>query len=247
MFKLSKLISKPVFSVYEGLFVGTIINVRINTKLKTIVGVFVLSADEDVVNFVSKNSFYKLGENALLISNTSKLQEKTLEENNLIGKEALTIYGENVGQVSDVIFNEKFKLINVVTSRNVVVPFNNIINIGSDAIFFGEKAVKISALKPKVKKLNTASLNSVVSITNSVLETGNKFQVLANSQIKGAKFELPVKIVQNPSFLIGRTAKFPIRLEDGEYIIKEGQKISEKTISKAQINNKLYELSSCAN
>ena len=48
MQKLSQIISKPVFSLYEGLWLGTIINVCINFSSRKIKGFFVLSSDENV-------------------------------------------------------------------------------------------------------------------------------------------------------------------------------------------------------
>lgn len=238
MLKLSNLISKKVYSLYEGIFVGTIINSKIeNYKLK---GVYVLSVDEDVTYFINSKDIYRFGEHTANIKNINKLRNESLQETNFIGKEIVSVFGEELGKTVDVFFDEKFNLTAVQTNLNIILPKERIAGIGQDAIFFGEN-LKLSRFKPKF----SFNLNVKEDYKVSALKTPTNTLSKIENSLKAPA--IPKKVKQYPNFLIGRTVSSSIKNELGENIIKEGQKITEKVISKAQISNKIYELSKCVN
>ncbi|MBO4412689.1 MAG: hypothetical protein J5779_01595, partial [Clostridia bacterium] len=235
----SNLISKKIYSLYEGIFVGTIINLKIeNFKLK---GVYVLSLDEETIYFVSSNDIFSFGEHAANIKNISKLQNESLQESSFVGKQVVSVLGEECGNVIDVFFDEKFNLTSIQTDLNIVIPRAKISSVGADAIFFGQDKICLKRFKPKF----SFNLNLKEDYKVSTLESHKN--VLAKIEDKQNMPTIPQKVKQNPNFLIGRKVSSSIKNEFGENIIKEGQKITEKVISKAQLSNKIYELSRCVN
>ena len=253
MYKLSSIISKPIFSLFEGMWLGTITDVCLNAgKIK---GFFVLHSDEENISFISKKDIYKIGEGAIFVKNVSKLSFAICEKLNLINKKAITIEGVDLGNINEVFFDEKFYVLSVQTNFGVLLPYEKIVNIGEDSVIFSllENKIKISSFKPKSNLFKKEVPDIKVSImeetqpkifTSELISIG---EVKSETILGNKSVTIPKKIMQNPNFLIGRTASNSIRTESGEVIIKEGQTITEKTISRAKIYNKIFELSSCAN
>lgn len=254
MQKLSQIISKPVFSLYEGLWLGTIIDVCINFIGKKIRGFFVLSSDEEKTYFVKTADIENLAEGVVILKNASKLTFLECENLNIFNKRALSIGGEDCGTIIELFFDENYDILSFETNKKFLIPFEKVVNIGDDAVFFGYENSKFkkASLKPKNAFALGLAPNLPVSImsnmeSNSV--TGAELQTIGDmsAKTKNINLTIPKKIKQNPYFLLGRTASNSVKSDSGDIIIKEGQKITEKAISKAQIYNLIYELSSCAN
>lgn len=252
MQKVSDIIAKPVYSLYEGLWLGTIIDVCINISNNKIKGLLVLSSDEEQQYFINSSDITSIGGNAIILKNVTKLAQLDCEINNLINKNALSILGEEWGKIVDIYFDDNYKILSVETNKNIVLPFEKIVNLGQDVVFFAlDNKFKKWTCKPKqifsVSKAQDIKV-SILDEMSSTSLTGVELKTIGevNNQTK-SDYLLPKKIKQNPYFLLGRTASTSIKADNGDFIIKEGQKITEKAISKAQIHNLIYALSSCAN
>ena len=106
MQKVSDIIAKPVYSLYEGLWIGTIIDVCINVYNNKIKGLLVLSSDEEQEYFVTSSDITSIGENAIILKNVTKLAELDCEINNLINL-GLEIEQQTIATVKDNIFKGK--------------------------------------------------------------------------------------------------------------------------------------------
>lgn len=254
MQKLSQIISKPVFSLYEGLWLGTIINVCINFSSRKIKGFFVLSSDEENSYFVKGADIENIGDDAVILKNASKLAFIDCDSVNILNKRAISVEGEDFGMISELFFDNDYNVLSLETNKKVLIPFKKIVNLGDDAAIIGYENSKFkkAACKPKsvfaygqAPEMKVTILNKVAS--NSV--TGAELKTIGEVTNLDSQTELtvPKKIKQNPYFLLGRTASNSVKSDTGDIIVKEGQKITEKSISKAQIYNMIYELSSCAN
>ena len=71
MHKLSTIISKPVFSLFEGVWVGTVLDICLNNG--KIGGFFVLSSDEENALFIKGKDISTIGEDIIVIKNVEKL------------------------------------------------------------------------------------------------------------------------------------------------------------------------------
>lgn len=245
MHKLSSIISKPIFSLFEGLWLGTILDVCF--KNGKISGFFILSSDEENFGFISKKDIHKIGDDAVVVKNLSKLSTANCERLNLINKKALTLEGEDLGKIVEIFLDNNLNMLSLETSYGIIIPSNKILNVGQDAVIFNllENKIKISSFKPKGNLFK----NDLGDITVSIMkeETGTMLATIGEVEDLKEKPTVPKKIMQNPNFLIGRIVSNTIMSSGGEMIIKEGQRITEKVIAKAKINNKIYELSAFAN
>ena len=254
MQELSQIISKPVFSLYEGLWLGTIINVCINFGNKKIKGFFVLSSDEENSYFVKVADIETIGDDAVILKNASKLAFIDCDSVNVLNKRAISIEGEDFGLIRELFFDDDYNVLSLETNKKVLIPFDKIVNLGDDVAIIGydNSKFKRSACKPKSVFLNGQTPEMKVTILNKVASnsvTGAELKTIGEVTNLDGQTELtvPKKIKQNPYFLLGRTASNSVKSDTGDVIVKEGQKITEKSISKAQIYNMIYELSSCAN
>ena len=246
MHKLSTIISKPVFSLFEGVWVGTVLDICLNNG--KIGGFFVLSSDEENALFIKGKDISTIGEDIIVIKNVEKLSFVSCETLNLMNKSAITFSGLNLGTINEVFFDDKLNMISIQTDFGVLLPSEKIANVGEDVVIFslGEK-VKISSFKPRSKKKFSGAENLTVSILEEN-SNGVEFSVIEDKNtLINNRLYIPKKIMQNPNFLIGRTVSNFIKNENGEVIIGAGEIITEKTISKAKIYNKFFELFSFAN
>ena len=245
MYKLSEIISKPVYSLFEGILVGTVVGICLNNKTKKVKAFVVLAIDEEVKSYLPLKDVYSLSENCFLIRNVTKLKNIAQTQTNLIGKKVISFCGEDFGNIKEVFFDEKFNMLSVETTLNGILNKDVFVSFGTDVSFVSfEKKVLISNFKPRsfIPHENTESIK--VSILEE--KNLNKINSIGDNPIRSYA-GVPVKIAKNPSFLLGRKCKSTIVDSKGETIVKAGEVITEKTISKAQINNKIYELSINAN
>ncbi len=243
MYKLSEIIAKPVYSIFEGVLVGTIVGTVLENKTKKVKAFSVLSIDEETESFLSPRDIFVQSENCLLIRNVTKLKNIALAQTNLIGKKVLSFSGEDFGNIKEVFFDEKFNMLSVETTLNGVLNKDVFVSFGEDATFVSlEKNVLISRFKPR----SFISREDIADVKVSILNENNfneiKIGSIGDNSLKSYS-SVPVKIAKNPSFLLGRKCKSTIVDTKGEVIVREGEVITEKAISKAQINNKIYELS----
>ena len=246
MFKLSEIISKPVYSIYEGLFIGTIIDVCINKKTNKIRSFVVLDAEENEKNIIMVNKILNCNNDSIIIRNVSNLILNSVDNCNVINKMVYSYFGENLGKVKEVLFDKDYNVLSLETDKNISINFKNIFKIGEDVLFYNNsgKTIKISNYRPRIQLDNVESIK--VNILNK--EESTKIKSIGNETVeKNKTLTLPTKIAQNPNFLLGRKASISIKNDLGEFIIKKGEFINEKTIAKAQLCNKIYELSICAN
>ena len=245
MHKLSSIISKPIFSLFEGVLLGTVLDICfINGKFK---GFFILSSDEENISFLDKKDVYGI-EEVIVVKNIAKLSFAGYESSNVMNKRAITLSGQDLGRINEVFLDDNFNILSVQTDSNLLLPNEKISKVGEDAVVFefGEK-VKISSFKPKGKIFSGEVKDLKVTILEKEKENASKLLVIGENENVEKKHFIPKKIMQNPNFLLGRRAAAMIKAESGEVIIGAGQIITEKTISRAKIHNKIFELSSCAN
>lgn len=265
MFKVSDIISKPIYSIYEGINIGTVNDFVISSNHKKILGFTFLDDESEINNsFVPVNKIYGFGINCLTVKNnnfSSYINFDNLEK--IINKEAISISGESLGKIIDVYFDEKFLISSFETSQKTIIPINTLAKIGKDAVFFdfNEKKVKISRFKPK----NEIMLSTVPEIKVSILqkEPSSTIPIISNNfdensfsnekRIDGQQelktnFEIaiPKKIITTKDGALGKICNKTIFGLNGEVIVKDRQIITEKIIEKAVMHGKLFELKNSA-
>ena len=263
MQKVSQIISKPVYSLFEGALAGTVKNFLFNPKTKKISGFFVFSDESENEFFLATNKIYSIGEDSITIRNLNDLeisQGGFNDPEKIVTNDALTIKGDCLGKIVDVFFDEKFSALVFETSSGVAIPSSLLLSVGEDAAIFDlESTASITKFKPKNQKIVVQNLPE---IKVSILEEEDAgFPIISNnfnesSFSKGRKIEgtfeiskpkkteitFPKKLVSNPKSILGKRANKTILGLNGEIIVKDMQAITEKIIEKAKKHLKLFEL-----
>lgn len=265
MQKISEIISKPVYSLFEGTLSGTVKSFFFNPKSKKITGFCVFSDETDFEYFLPNNKIFSLGESLITIKNLDEIsimQGSTNENNKIIYNTALTIDGNCLGKITDCFFNENFCAVAFETSSGVVVPSEKLFNVGNDAVVFDlESVASVAKFKPKNQKIISENLPEIKVSILSEKEIGNGFPIISNNfneqsfskerKIQG-NLENPTKEVMEISFpqkisssksILGKRANKTILGLNGEIVVKDMQVITEKIIDKAKKHSKFFELS----
>lgn len=256
MFKVVDVISRPIYTMYEGVFVGTIINFIYDEKLKKVRGFFIFDDESESEHYIMSKNIYKIGEESILIKNRSKIQVSNFEKKSILNMKIVAVDGSWVGEIRDVFFDEKFKVIALETKNNVIIPIEYIIRIGQDIIIFdaNEKKVNIARMKPATKILvenlpnikvsileeSQLAMSPILSVVNSDLNKKDVFSGRAFQPEKRSAL-LP-KSLNNPRAIIGKNAKETLIGLNGEIIVKKGQLITERIYENAKKHSKLFEL-----
>lgn len=226
--KLSNLIGKQVFCVYDANILGTIHDVAFDDKYTKILGIYFFDQEENEYFLKSKN-IYAIND-FVTIKNTSLLSQEIILDKPLspLGKLIIDTIGTNYGNISDIEFDDKFKVTNFETNLNKSVEPKNLIFISKNFVFGNN--VKISSFRPK-----TAHSNNVLS---NLTVTMMKVQ----EPTIDTKKLMPTKITVNSDVLIGKRLSKDIIGKNNELILKQNQVLTSKLVLLAKQHDKLNEL-----
>lgn len=260
MFKITEVIAKPIFTIYEGEKAGTISNFLYDYKSQKIKGFFIFDDDSEKNFFVKTGNIYSLGQDYLLVRNRNKIKIAEIEGKSFINLQAVTICGESLGEIKELFFDEKYIVHSFETNKAIVFPAKTIINIGENVILIdtNQKKINIARMKPiqrilnetlpdiKVNILEESKLATIPIISKNFNESNftNENKIIGQSVKETLKksLMLPPKILSNPKTIIGKYAKELLCGLNGEVIIKKGQMVTDKIYEKAQKHSKLFEL-----
>ena len=157
--------------------------------------------------------------------------------------------GNNLGNVKDIILNEKFKIDSIVVdskeylAKSVVSYNNDNLIINSSGIKFNKEShqpktakVKLNNLVTIMPKINLPKINfpKIEEVQPSVTESKPNYKISNNP--------LPQRVVSDQNYLIGRKVSKTVYGINNEIIIKKDNIITDKTIQNAKLHNKLVEL-----
>ena len=259
MYKISEVISKPVYTVYEGIKIGTILDFAYDNKYKKIRGFFIFDDESDGESYIEARKIYKFGSDNLLIKNRNKVQIPKLDKKSILNLSLISIEGDNAGDINDVYFDEKFKATAIETKLGVIIPADTLISIGQDSAIFdiNDKKINIARMKPaskivveelpniKVKILEEDKLATVPIVSS---KSENNFSIPKIGEAKPVakkNITLPPKVSSNNNSILGKYSKDLLCGLNGEVIVKKGQLITEEIYKKAQKHSKLFELMNC--
>lgn len=224
--KLSEIIGKQVFSIYNTKFLGTVNEIAFNEKHDKVLGLYFFDQDENEF-FIKMQNVYSI-KDFVVIKNTTKISNEFMLDKPLspIGKVVIGIDGKNYGILSDLEFDDKFFITFFITNQDEKIIPKNIITI-LDNIVVGEN-VKFCNFKPKYSKSNEDLLKN---LTVSVMKMDEPEQKL-----------MPSKLTVNSDILIGKKLSKDIIGKNNELILKQNQIISPKQVMIAKQHDKLNEL-----
>lgn len=243
MYKISKIISLPIISLYESEYQGTIYNIVFDCKSQKCKFIYLLNEDDNVEKIINFSDIYTIGKHCLFIKNNSCLNLKSNYDyilNNLTSLINLPVYnmkGDNIGTTKDIELDEKFDLQNIILSNGTSIPRTQIINFGKTTILVNDIIVNIAKFKPKLKTIKPYNCPSKVIILKDKQMHNNedvKRKTLTPNQNN--------KIITDYKFLINRIISQDILSYNGEVIAKKGSYIDKSIVNKASLYGKLIEL-----
>lgn len=226
MTKLSELISKPVISLYNCECVGFVYNVLFDKQTKSIKYLTILDEENEIEYVISTKQIVNISNDAVVIRNSEELLLKQSTDlslsnlENLIMKKIYNIDGQAYGLVKDFAFDERYKVVNILTDTNQEIETIKVIKIES-IILCSDTKINLSRFKKKVK-----------------FERSNNFKV----EIQQNTPKLPIKAIINEDLLLNRVVYNNIYDENNKLLIKSNTMISPATISLAKKHGRLKEL-----
>ena len=241
MYKISKIISLPVISLYESEYQGTIYNIVFDNKCNKCKFLYILNDDDNIEKIINLNDIYLVGKNCIFIKNTSCIDLKTnfdmelKQFTPLINIPVYNMKGENIGLSKDVELDDKFNIQNITLTSGTIIPQNQIFNFSKTAIIVNDIVVNISKFKPKL--VSTKNYNCV----NNIVILNNKEPITRrNTPLKQTHNNN--KIITDYRFLMDRTIVQDIKTINGEIIAKKDSLIDKTIVNKASLHGKLIEL-----
>lgn len=236
MLKASEIISKEIISIYECESIGTIKNIVFNDNLTKVEKFVFFNDDTDMASCLRANNILSFSEDGIVIKNLSKVDFFADEENNPINKKIFTISSIDYGKISDIILDEKFNVIKLITSKQKEFLPNEILKLGNSICIINDsnEKVKISSFKPKLQINNTNVIENIqVKIFNMDEKDEKPITILP---------KLPTRITTNLQNLLGKKVSKTITGHNNEVIIKQFSTISKHTLEMAKRHNKTNEL-----
>lgn len=212
MYKVSELLGKPLLSLSEAEFLGTIGNIYFDDKMSKGTFLMLYTADEEIC-FLPITKLINIDNDAAVVRNAEGLSEEATGIINPINSHAFNQDGKSMGIIKDVIL-DGVKVVSFIIGEETVNAVN-LISAGSLLIF--NDSGKPIKLKPATKR-------------EKIKEESVKKEV-----------EFPVKTAFAPSydFLIGKKLQRTILAMDGKVIAKEGENVTVDIIRDAKKEGKL--------
>lgn len=225
MTKLTNLISLPLINIYDLKVEGIIESVLIDFKTKKAKYVLVYNEDNDTYMVVSFSDIFKIGENAVLIANNSKI---TLYENmelslknlvNPLNSMCYNLDGVLLGKITEI--NLENNNLHSIEIGNLCFQISHIIGLNENLAIICDKKTTLSRFKCK-----------------------NKFSFVGDNNIKVSvsSTNTPTREIANYNFLLKRKVLKNIIGENGEVLLKSGSQITPATINKLKYYGRLKEL-----
>ncbi len=226
--KLSEIIGKQVFDIYNANIIGTIHDACFDEKYKKVLGFYFFDQDEN--EFYLKNSNIYSYSDYITVRNSSKVSSDFSLVNPLspIGKNVVGVSGKDYGTLSDVEFDEKYNITNFITNIKSFSP-TEILQISSNMVINDEK-VKLNSFKPKTVK-SAINLDNLTVTMMRLPDEDTQVQKL-----------MPKKLTVNSDILIGKKLTKDIIGKNNELILKQNQTITAKQLIVAKQHDKLNEL-----
>ena len=234
MTNLSRVISLPVYSIYESEYKGVVENALIHPTTRKIEWLVIYNEETDTKSVLKFEKIYKISDFAVLIRNSSQIQlyeSVELELSNLynpINSQVITCDGKDLGRVIDVEISKN--RVEKLVLENSTIPHNKILSF-SDKITFIKTSSNQTQSRFQNKKVN------IVKIERTELE--QKVNILEK---KEEPLSTPKKAVVNYNFLINRIITKDIASSTGEVIAKKDTKINLSIIDNIRQHGKLKEL-----
>lgn len=221
--KLSNIIGKQVFDIYNSKIWGTINEAVFDERFKKILGFYFFDEEENEYYIKTQNIYSVL--DFVTIKNSTKISNDYMLNKPLspLGKKIIGTDGKDYGVLNNLELDDKYNILEFVSNKECI-KIDKIISVSS-CIVVGE--INLCKFKPKNKK---TFLNDLTISVMKMDEPETNFKLM------------PSKITVNSDILIGKKLSKDIIGKNNELILKQNQTITPKQVILAKQHEKLNEL-----
>lgn len=225
--KLSDIIGKQVFDIYDAKFLGTIHDANFDEKYNKVMGFYFFDQEENEF-YIKRQNIYSLSD-LVTIKNSTKISSNFVLDKPLspLGKIMVGVDGKDYGNLNDIELDENYNIVKFISTKDQLLPSE--IMFISSSIVVGEN-VKMQSFRPKQPKNQEILNNLTVSVMKMEDDIDNKLKLM------------PSKITVNSDVLLGKKLSKDIIGKNNELILKQNQLITPKQVVIAKQHDKLNEL-----
>lgn len=227
----TKLIGMKVVAAYDGKSEGFISDVVFNKNYTQIKSLVIVNNLEEK-QILNTNKVYKLGEDIILIKNSSAFIVGTLQENKngIINKQTYDINGKSLGKITEIIINENWKIDKIITDINEFLPTK---------IICANDYVIINTENSNLKTKNFAPKHKI----NKTVTTTNLVKIAENNDAFDVKPLTPTQVKVNTSLdLLGKRLERDFVVFGNQVLAPRNTVITSSLLTTAKQMNVLNEL-----
>lgn len=227
--KLSNLIGKQIYSIYETQEVGTTSQALFNASYTKVLGFYFFDNEEEE-HYIKYNNIYAFGDvfaikNILQIASEFPIDEMPSPLN----KKIIDLGGNFLGNLSDLNIDEKGNIVSYISSLGKEISISDIC-ANKDFILCGEN-IKLASFRPREKREpKTESLQNIKVSIMRMEEPMPKIQYM------------PPKITVLPESFIGKVVKEDLFGQNNELLLKKNQNITQKALELIKKHNRVNQL-----
>lgn len=155
--KISELVSKKIYAIYEGNEVGFVLNISLMEDLNKLDYFVVVALAEEREMILKAEDVVAITQEAVFIKSEGVLFfDTSLAPNNPLGKKIFSVKGDSLGRVEDVEI-DGLKVVKILGSTCEILT-KNIFSSGNDCLFFASSRMKKKIAKKEAKPEQEISL-----------------------------------------------------------------------------------------
>ena len=231
MERITKILGKPVLSIYDGEFIGYIKNVFVDEKLRKVLWLCIFDDNTEEEKIISPKGVYSFEGNAVMIKNKADIflaGTIITKDISLIGYKIYSLDGTVTGKITDIEVDSKLYITNIFQQNDEQFDKTTVLKIGNSIII--------------QKNSKTDKLNDFRPRQISDLQISNNRKVVALKEQNQNKIQPTKLLTDGYGFLIGRKVGQNIYSENGTLLAKKQSVITAHLIDTASQNGKLKEL-----
>ncbi len=141
MQKFTEIIGARVISAHNCEYLGTVINMQMNTLNTQIKHLILSGADDETTYILPTNRIFAI-DNAIIVRNKTALSVTSVAQvPNIMNSSAISLSGKDCGRIVDMELDEKLRIAKILTNKNEIEP-KNIIGFNNGIALVNDTAKK---------------------------------------------------------------------------------------------------------
>ena len=237
MYRVSELLSKPLITLSDAKFAGTVCNIFFDKNFRRGRYVELFSEDENAPEqrYVALDRL-RLGADAAVVSHEGLIRSliddlRSEAAPNPINRAAYNLDGKNLGRVTDVILDgvavRQFEIEGKAYESDTLVSYSDKI------LIFNDTGKPFRPVRPRKPRIPEGAEQITVTATATTVELPEKLTVTAAPRT-GERSDY--------KFLLGKKTVKHILSHEGNVIVPEGSVVTAELIDRARAAGKLVQL-----